>query len=83
MWPHTPGVLDADRLLPVGSRLLAGVEIPVPADPPALLELNYGPGWRTPDPTWTFTWPGPDTPTPFRPWISAMRPDGPPDRSRL
>jgi SAM-dependent methyltransferase len=37
-------------LLPLGEVELEGHRLPAPADPPAMLEAAYGPGWRLPDP---------------------------------
>lgn len=45
---------DRDLVLPTGTCLLEGVELPCPADPQAWLEATYGPGWRVPDPAFHF-----------------------------
>ena len=42
------GTLRRDQILPLGHVTIEGCELPAPADPEALLELNYGPGWRVP-----------------------------------
>ncbi|MEQ6903552.1 LicD family protein [Nocardioides sp. YIM 152588] len=39
---------------PLGTATLAGETFPVPAHPERLLEVMYGPHWRTPDPTFSF-----------------------------
>lgn len=38
-------------LLPLTEVELEGHRLPAPADPPAMLEAAYGPGWRYPDPS--------------------------------
>ena len=40
---------------PLGTAVLEGVEVPVPARPEKLLEAMYGPGWKVPDPSFQFT----------------------------
>jgi hypothetical protein len=81
VWPHTPGALPADRLLPPEGRDVAGTQVPVPREPELLLELNYGPDWQVPDPTWSFDWVG--ARQHFEPFIRAMRPDEPADGNGL
>jgi hypothetical protein len=44
-------------LYPRSTVVLAGRELPAPADPGHLLEAMYGPTWRTPDPAYQFTTP--------------------------
>ncbi|MBZ5739708.1 LicD family protein [Nocardioides mangrovi] len=56
VWPHTPGGLPAEALVPLAAAEVAGHTFAVPRDPEALLELNYGPSWRVPDPLWSFDW---------------------------
>ncbi len=56
VWPHTHGDLAVDDVLPPARRQVHGVEVLVPRHPERLLEVNYGPGWRTPDPTFRFDW---------------------------
>jgi SAM-dependent methyltransferase len=45
------GLLPREALTPASSVVLEGVELPAPADPEAVLEFLYGPGWRVPDPS--------------------------------
>lgn len=49
--------LRRDQLLPLTTCLLEGRELPVPRDAEAWLRAAYGPSWRVPDPTFTFTTP--------------------------
>lgn len=46
---------ERDWLLPLGTVELEGRVLPAPAQPERLLSLMYGPSWRVPDPTFTFT----------------------------
>jgi SAM-dependent methyltransferase len=46
--------LPRSSLLPTSTVRLEGRELPAPADPEALLEATYGPGWRTPDPSFKY-----------------------------
>ena len=48
--------LDLSEL---GELDVDGWVVPVPADAEGLLAATYGPGWRTPDPSFTFTTPHP------------------------
>lgn len=54
MVPSVSGDLPRTALLPVGEVTLEGRRIPAPAQPEALLETTYGPGWRVPDPSFEF-----------------------------
>ena len=54
VYPYSYGDLKKKDLLPLGSCERTG--LPVPADPEAFLEQNYGPGWREPDPYFRFPW---------------------------
>lgn len=57
VWPHTCGELRAEDLLPLGRSALPGfLDMPVPKHPEKFLEVNYGKGWRVPDPSFTFDW---------------------------
>jgi hypothetical protein len=53
-YPLRPMTLSAERILPTKDASLYGERTRVPRDPEALLELNYGPGWRVPDPNFRF-----------------------------
>lgn len=44
-------------LYPRSTVVLAGRELPAPAEPERLLEAMYGPTWQTPDPAYQFTTP--------------------------
>lgn len=52
--PLKPMTLPAEKVLPLASINFYGTELPAPRDPEAFLELNYGPGWRVPDPSFRF-----------------------------
>jgi hypothetical protein len=58
VWPHTYGDLPAASLLPLEQREVEGFSVTLPRDPEPMLEINYGPCWRTPDPTFRFDWAG-------------------------
>jgi SAM-dependent methyltransferase len=59
---------------PLTTRLLEGVEMPVPAQPERLLEAMYGPKWQVPDPAFQF-----DTPLrtsrAFNDWFRGLGPN--------
>jgi SAM-dependent methyltransferase len=40
--------------VPLSTVALEGYDVPAPADPEALLALNYGPDWRIPDPSFKY-----------------------------
>ena len=48
-------ILTSD-VLPLKLVKHDGVDLFLPANPERLLEVNYGPGWRKPDPLWSFDW---------------------------
>ena len=54
VYPHTHGVLDASDVLPLRICELTGHALP--ARPEKMLEINYGEGWRHPDPLFKFPW---------------------------
>ena len=56
IWPHTFGELAATDVLPLKAIEIRGLSLPAPADPERMLSVNYGPNWRTPDPSWQFPW---------------------------
>lgn len=51
-----PNTLSADSVLPIKQVDFMGHKAYVPKCPEALLELNYGPTWREPDPTFRFNY---------------------------
>ncbi len=57
VWPWCRGEAPASALLPLASRAVSGIDVPLPADPATLLAVNYGPSWREPDPLFAFDWP--------------------------
>ena len=46
-----------DQVLPLGSHVLEGRELPTPRDVDAWLTATYGPSWRVPDPAFHFDTP--------------------------
>ncbi len=56
VWPHTHGEVTPEDLLPLVPRQVSGVQVMLPRRPEPLLESNYGPDWRIPDPTFRFDW---------------------------
>ncbi len=54
VYPHTSGELGKTDLLPLAACKTTG--LPIPRDAEAMLEVNYGKGWRTPDPGFRFDW---------------------------
>jgi hypothetical protein len=50
-----PGVAASD-VLPLKTLESHGYPIMMPANPEALMELNYGKSWKVPDPLWKFDW---------------------------
>ncbi|MEI5672403.1 MULTISPECIES: hypothetical protein [unclassified Nocardioides] len=59
-------------LYPRSTVVLAGRELPAPAEPDHLLEAMYGPTWRTPDPAYKFTTPR-STQRRLSGWFRGMR----------
>lgn len=54
LYPHTSGELSREDLLPLAVCKTTG--LPVPRNAEAMLEVNYGAGWRLPDPGFSFPW---------------------------
>lgn len=54
VFPHTFGELEVGQVFPTRSCAVTG--LPVPAEPEAMLAVNYGAGWREPDPYYAFPW---------------------------
>ena len=54
VYPHTFGELAAEDLLPLAPCPVSGLS--TPAAPEKMLALNYGAGWRDPDPLFKFPW---------------------------
>lgn len=52
--PSVAADLPRSALLPQSTVRLEGRDVPAPADPEAVLEATYGPGWRTPDPAFKY-----------------------------
>lgn len=49
--------MTREQLLPPATITVEGRPEPAPRDPEAVLEENYGPGWRVPDPSFVFDLP--------------------------
>ena len=49
--------LPEEVILPLGTVTLHGRQVPAPAQPERLLSETYGPGWRTPDPSFKYETP--------------------------
>ena len=60
-------------IFPLGTAVLEGRELPVPADPDRLLVATYGPSWRTPDPAYKFETPA-STYRRLNGWFRGIRP---------
>lgn len=54
VYPHTYGALPEADVLPLGRCAVTGLHIP--ANPEAMLAVNYGGEWREPDPYFIFPW---------------------------
>lgn len=54
IYPHTYADLCETDVLPLRSCDISGR--PVPAEPEKMLAVNYGAGWREPDPYFKFPW---------------------------
>ncbi len=54
---HARERADAVTILPLTTVQVNGRALPAPADPGQLLSAIYGPGWRTPDPAFSFVTP--------------------------
>ncbi|MFD1343273.1 LicD family protein [Litorisediminicola beolgyonensis] len=55
VYPHTRGELTEEQVLPLVPCPITGHARPRDAE--AMLAVNYGEGWRTPDPFFKFDWP--------------------------
>jgi hypothetical protein len=54
VYPYCWGAVAARDVVPMQWRAVHGAELPFPIHPERLLEVNYGPNWKTPDPYWRF-----------------------------
>ncbi|WP_237064728.1 discoidin domain-containing protein [Microbulbifer guangxiensis] len=48
--------INESSIFPVKTERFHGHDLTLPAEPESLLEVNYGPDWRKPDPFWKFDW---------------------------
>ncbi|MGH3359015.1 MAG: hypothetical protein ACRDO7_09450, partial [Nocardioidaceae bacterium] len=57
LFPYSFGEVAADDVVPLRPIAVDDVtDLPGPARPEALLAVNYGDDWRTPDPLFAFDW---------------------------
>lgn len=56
IYPHTFGQVQAKDALPPEEIALHNEKLPAPQCREEILELNYGPNWRVPDPNFRFPW---------------------------
>jgi hypothetical protein len=56
VYPLEPNKIEIADIRPIRIQSFYGASVHVPCNPEPLLELNYGPGWRQPDPTWRLDW---------------------------
>ena len=54
IYPYARGTLTTDHIAPL--LINADSKLPLPGCPEVLLEQNYGPGWKIPDPRFSFPW---------------------------
>jgi len=54
VYPHTFGELKREDVLPL--RKSESFDLPIPNCPEKMLEINYGPNWKIPDPLFRFHW---------------------------
>lgn len=56
LMPHTYGELSRDDIFPLARQPLCGTDLPAPRHAEKMLAVNYGEGWRFPDPNYVFPW---------------------------
>lgn len=56
IWPHAFKNYAVEDLLPLKKVNFLGTKILAPRNPEVVLSVNYGEGWRTPDPSFKFPW---------------------------
>jgi hypothetical protein len=56
IWPHTFADASEADLLPLATTQQHGNELEIPQNPDRILAINYGDGWRHPDPSFRFDW---------------------------
>jgi len=52
--PYCWADVKLKSLIPLKTLSIRGRDFLIPADPDAILSVNYGPNWRVPDPFWRF-----------------------------
>jgi hypothetical protein len=55
-YPLDTGSVPIESVEPISTRKFLDIVVPIPAVPEDLLQVNYGDGWRTPDPKFRFDW---------------------------
>ena len=55
-YPYCNGKLNILDLLPIHKISMNKIKLPAPNKPERFLEINYGPNWKVPDPSWEFDW---------------------------
>lgn len=63
--------LERSSVVPLTTIELEGRTLPAPAEPATLLEVSYGPSWRTPDPSFRHL-PGREITTRFDQWFGTF-----------
>lgn len=56
MNPISRGDVKVSDVLPLQKKKVGTNTLYIPSNPERVLACNYGEGWRTPDPLWTFDW---------------------------
>ena len=69
VYPHTYGDLASSEVLPL--RICERSGHPLPAKPEMMLNVNYGTGWKVPDPLFKFPWNAANAR--FAPFLEALR----------
>lgn len=54
VYPYCWGEVDQSQALPIKWEIYRSEALPLPRQPEKLLEVNYGPNWKIPDPYWRF-----------------------------
>jgi hypothetical protein len=63
--------MTREAIFPLGTLMFEGRQLPVPADPGAILTVSYGKNWRVPDPSFKHE-PGPEIVRRFDGWFGSL-----------